>query len=423
MKEVSVSIEINGTQTHVGSISGDTIHDARFKYDREYVDAELPPISVSLPVSKESFSPEATRNFFEGLLPEGFARKSVADWIHSSENDYLTILKTLGSECLGAIRISDGDDVTASYEKLSLDEVKALAREGVSKSTELVTEAHLSLTGASGKAGLYYDNSNDSWYKPKGNAPSTHIVKQSHVRLMGIVTNEQLSLNTASMLGIDIPDSFIVNTGDAREEEILFATKRYDRFIDGDSRIINGLACPYRLHQEDFSQALGIPSQDKYEKGDMRYLPKLFDALRSNAANPIEDQLKLWDILVYDYLVGNTDNHIKNLSLLYSNDLRSIRLAPAYDIVSTAIYSGSNREMAIGIGGERNIDVIGRNHFANAASDAGLNPRIALKRFDMMADRFEKALSTAAENLSKEGYFNAKVIKEKILKHGGYGHL
>ena len=225
------------------------------------------------------------------------------------------------------------------------------------------------------------------------------------------------------MLGIDIPDSFIVNTGDAREEEILFATKRYDRFIDGDSRIINGLACPYRLHQEDFSQALGIPSQDKYEKGDMRYLPKLFDALRSNAANPIEDQLKLWDILVYDYLVGNTDNHIKNLSLLYSNDLRSIRLAPAYDIVSTAIYSGSNREMAIGIGGERNIDVIGRNYFANAASDAGLNPRIALKRFDMMADRFEKALSTAAENLSEEGYFNAKVIKEKILKHGGYGHL
>ena len=34
MKELSVSIEINGTQTHAGTISGDTIHDARFKYAR-----------------------------------------------------------------------------------------------------------------------------------------------------------------------------------------------------------------------------------------------------------------------------------------------------------------------------------------------------------------------------------------------------
>ena len=49
------------------------------------------------------------------------------------------------------------------------------------KSTEILLDTHLSLAGASGKVGLYYDEAGDSWYLPRGLAPSTHIVKQSHV--------------------------------------------------------------------------------------------------------------------------------------------------------------------------------------------------------------------------------------------------
>lgn len=71
------------------------------------------------------------------------------------------------------------------------------------------------------KTGLYYDNK-DGWYMPFGTAPSTHIVKQSHVRLSGIVANEQLCLRTAKILGIDVPESFIISVGTG--EHILFAT-------------------------------------------------------------------------------------------------------------------------------------------------------------------------------------------------------
>lgn len=423
MRKLYVSIEMNGTQTPVGVIAGNTTYDARFTYNEDYVAKNMPAISISLPLSNESFSPEETKKYFEGLLPEGFARKSVANWIHADEEDYLTILEILGSECLGAIKISTDSVTDSRYESLSLEEVKALAREGVSKSTELVTEAHLSLTGASGKVGLYYDEKNDVWYKPMGDAPSTHIVKQSHVRLSGIVTNEQLSLLAAAELGIEVPESFIINTGTAREEEVLFATKRYDRLINKESKMIDGLNCPFRLHQEDFAQALGIASSEKYEKGNRRYLPEIFRILRNYSADPITDQLKLWDIIVYDFLVGNTDNHIKNLSLLYSSDLKRINLAPAYDIVSTAIYSGSSREMAIGIGGERNLDKLRRQHFALAASDAGLNETIALRRFDAMANGFENAMRVVSERLLAAGYDNVNEIKDKILINGGYGHL
>lgn len=295
-KELCVFIEINGVQTQVGTICGSTAADACFSYDKKYIEGQHPAISISLPLTDGKFSSERTKNFFEGLLPEGFARKSVAEWIHATEDDYLTILQALGSECLGAIRISSDAAEQSGYRELSMDEVRALAREGVTKSTELVTAAHLSLTGASGKVGLYYDEQNGVWYQPIGKAASTHIVKQSHIRHHGIVTNEQLALQTAAALGIEIPESFVLNTGNAQDDEVLFATKRYDRQIGDESLFVNGLPSPFRLHQEDFAQALGIASSDKYERDNERYLPKMFNILRNYSIDPITDQLKLWDI-------------------------------------------------------------------------------------------------------------------------------
>ena len=420
MKRLNVYIEISGEQILAGSIAGNNQYDAVFQYDEGYINGKHPALSISLPVGSREFTAIETKNFFEGLLPEGFARKSVSDWIHAPEDDYLTILQVLGAECLGAIRISSETDISGSYEVLSMEDVKVLAREGVSKSTEIITEAHLSLTGASGKVGLYYDEVRDLWYKPIGIAPSTHIVKQSHVRLPNIVINEQICLLAAARLGIEIPESFIINTGTLSDESILFATKRYDRLINDESRIINGIKRPFRLHQEDFAQALGIAAAEKYETGSTSYLKQIFDLLRDNVENPIADQQKLWDIIIFDFLAGNTDNHIKNLSLLYSSDLKRIRLAPAYDIVCTTMYPGSNRNMAIGIGGERLIDRINENHFIDAAAEAGLGKKMAISRFEKLISGFENAILDSCAELSDMGYKESITIGNQILHTGGY---
>jgi hypothetical protein len=192
-------------------------------------------------------------------LPEGFTRRCVAEWMHVEEKDYLSILAGLGQECLGAIKVIDEStlEIQPEYRKLTNDQVRKLAKEGATESAELVTKSHLSLTGASGKVGLYYDGKH--WFLPIGETPSTHIVKQSHIRLKKIVCNEQLCLLTA--------------------------------------------------------KKLGISSAEKYEKNHSGYMPKIFDILRNYSADPIADQIKLWDIFIFNYLVGNTDNHIKNISL------------------------------------------------------------------------------------------------------------
>ena len=421
MRRLSVFVEINGESIYVGEIVGKDSNDACFTYADAYLEnSEHHAISIGLPLEEKTFDAQRTRIFFEGLLPEGFTRRCVAEWMHKDENDYMSILAGLGRECLGAIKIVDESDevIEPEYRELLAKEVYALASEGATESAELVTKSHLSLTGASGKVGLYLDEKEGKWYLPIGEAPSTHIVKQSHVRLKKIVANEQLCLLTAKYLGIEIPESFIVTT-DGDDETVLFATKRYDRKFIENEKMLNGMLVPRRLHQEDFAQALGIAASNKYEKNNEGYLKKLFDVIRSHSADPMTDSLRLWDICVFNYLVGNTDNHIKNLSLLYSEDLKSVRLAPAYDIVSTMIYESSTENMALSIDGIYNINKITRASFEKAASQVGIGPKMAMKRFDVMVKGFGDAINQAKGELKNQGFEQMEQISEMIMKKGG----
>lgn len=419
MKELIVNIERDGDLVPVGHIIGDDPSTACFCYGEEYL-IHGAPISISLPLQEQPFTAAQTKCFFEGLLPEGFTRRSVANWMHVDENDYLSILYGLGRECLGALCVTEeGEQLTASYEPVSEELVRELAAEGAVKSAELVTRSHLSLTGASGKVGLYYDEGKGKWYLPRGTAPSTHIVKQSHVRLAGIVTNEQLSLLTAAKCGIDIPNSFIINLGSGAENEVLFATQRFDRVFAEQPKEIAGLPCPYRLHQEDFAQAMGIPPAEKYEHGEKEYMKDMFDILRRYSSDPISDILKLWDVLVFDILIGNTDAHIKNFSLLYNKNQTSVRLAPAYDIVSTVIYKESPRDLAFRIGGTHSLDGISKESFRIAAGDAGIGEGMAMSRVAELRDRFREALHSSAGELTAAGYPLAAEIERRIMLKGG----
>ena len=96
MKELLVSVERNGSIVPVGKIIGESPSDASFRYSDEYRLGGGTPISISLPLQEDAFSAERTAGFFEGLLPEGFTRRTVAQWMHVDEGDYLSILHGLG---------------------------------------------------------------------------------------------------------------------------------------------------------------------------------------------------------------------------------------------------------------------------------------------------------------------------------------
>ena len=125
MNTYLVSIELLGEQIPVGALEQKNDFEAVFSYSESYLNRPgIRPISISLPLQKEPFSPEETRRYFDGLLPEGFTRRSVAQWLQASEDDYLSILHGLGRECLGAVRISVPNEAPeASYMKLDMEAV------------------------------------------------------------------------------------------------------------------------------------------------------------------------------------------------------------------------------------------------------------------------------------------------------------
>ena len=146
MKQLDVSIEINGRQREVGVISGSNDYDASFCYSEHYLDSDTArPISISLPLTYKPYGPEPTRRFFEGLLPEGFMRRTVAEQNRTDDGDYLSILEMLGAECLGAVQIKGENykNIEPSYKAFDPETMYKLAAEGATRSADLVVEAHL----------------------------------------------------------------------------------------------------------------------------------------------------------------------------------------------------------------------------------------------------------------------------------------
>lgn len=421
-----VSMEKEGSWIPVGTLTGTDSDSICFSYLPEYLrNSSSCGISASLPLQQQLFSPEKTRTFFESLLPEGFTRQAVARSLHLDTNDYCELLFSLGRECLGALRISEEKfpEQDYHYTPLTREQVISLAAEGSDASAGMISRTRLSLAGASGKVGLYYHDG--KWFFPCGLAASTYIVKQSHIRLHSIVANEQLCMLTAKKMGLPVAESFIFSSDSGKSDSsVLFATKRFDRRVPQAGRITDGLPCPVRLHQESFAQALGIPSENKYEKNpDDRYFFRMAELIKQVSTRPLEDLLLLWDAVVFDFLIGNTDNHLKNYSLLYSSDLKYIRLAPKYDIVSSLAYDQITDEMAFSIGESNTIGTITEISFRRAAKEIGLGEKLAVSRMYSLKEKLIPAISSAAEELEQSGFPVAADFKETVLNNGGISRL
>ena len=92
-------------------------------------------------------------------------------------------------------------------------------------------------------------------------------------------------------------------------------------------------------------------------------------SLRTSHGTPGDiDQLAR--IAVFDYLVGNCDNHLKNLSVLHEGG--HVRLALAYDVVRTTFFERFSREMGRRLGSTRSIDDVRPSDFALLAKDLGM---------------------------------------------------
>ncbi len=315
-----------------------------FRYTSDWLEcADRRPLSQSLPLRAAAFGERECAAFFGGLLPEADNRERIASNLGiTARNDY-AMLREIGGECAGALSLIATDKspepesdryapVTEDELILLLDQLPQrplLAGKG---------EIRLSLAGAQNKLALRYDAT--GYAIPLNESPSTHILKPEWTRFPGLVDNETYCLKLAADLGLNVCEVESRQFGSHRCLQV----KRFDRLNQ------SGKVC--RLHQEDFCQALGIPSRIKYQNEGGPDLAQCFDLVRRASSSPAKDLLQLFHAVLFNFLVGNHDAHGKNFSLLYSEPKEplSIRLAPLYDLVSTAAYPDLTDKMAMKVG-------------------------------------------------------------------------
>ena len=355
-------------------------------------------ISAALKVRQGPFSERELRPFFEGLLPEGLARQRLATRFRLDYADVFGLLREIGRDCAGAISIMPEDlapSERAAGGVVWLDD-EQLA-EAVDQLDNLPLGVRpdrgvrLSLAGVQDKLVVMVDSRTGAIGLPRGTTPSTHIPKPApKERYPGLVLNEALCMVLAAEAGLETAGVRLIEVG----AEPALLVERFDR-----RRLGEGVE---RIHQEDFCQALRVPFDRKYqfEGGpDLRRMVDFLNRTSTDAAADIE-RLLLWE--AFNFLIGNSDGHAKNVSILYSD---RHRLAPAYDLVCTEMF-GLAQELGQAIGDEYLPRLIRASHWLRELDHLGLNRRRLGGALADFGVRVEAAMPRAEAWLRGQGHWN-----------------
>ncbi len=179
---------------------------------------------------------------------------------------------------------------------------------------------------------------------------------------------EDLTMHMAEAAKIAVVPHGLIRFDDG---ELCYITRRIDRQPDGS-----------KTAMEDMCQLSERLTEYKY-KGSYEQIAKL---IKKYSAVPQLDLVNFWEVVVFSWITGNSDMHLKNFSL-YKTPL-GFCLTPAYDLLSTLIVMPQDtEELALTLNGKKRK--IKRSDFKKAMTASGLNEKV----IQNMANKFGKAIS------------------------------
>ncbi len=276
---------------------------------------------------------------------------------------------------------------TATAPTLSLtnDELKVLAKEIVKRS--------VTIPGVQPKLSLSLEKNDKEPKKSRltivglwGN----YILKPQSERFENLPENEDLVMHLAAVAGIETASHALLRTDSG---QLVYVTKRFDR--------VNGKKIP----MEDFCQLAELPSANKY-KSTMEKAGALITKY-SSPATRASDLIKYFDLAVFCFLVGNSDMHLKNFSIIKDAESQ-YKLSPAYDLLSSNLAMPSDQEQtALHLNGKKNR--IKKIDFISLGVHIGLTEALVekiIRKYDQaMLKQFEEYISIS---------FLSDEMKEKL---------
>ncbi len=354
-------------------------------------DSESPALSFSLPKRLDPFGRRECRAFFEGMLPEESQRVAIASALGVSAGNGFRLLEYLGGEVAGALVLLPEGEVPPKPRDGApdvLDDQRLLALlDRLPIRPMLAGEGglRLSLAGAQSKLPVLLLDGQIAL--PAPGQPTSHILKPPIPRFKGTTENEFYCMTLARAIGLDVA-SVVMRRVEGRPFLLI---DRYDRKVDGEGRLV-------RLHQEDFAQALGVPSQRKYASEGGPTFRDIFGLLRAAATRPARDVLKLTDAAIFNLIIGNADAHAKNFSLLHAG--ATVRLAPLYDLLSTISYPELSAKLAMKIAKEATLEEIEPRHWDRFAKDIGIGAPYLRRRIGQLCQAVLDQISAVDSSLT-----------------------
>jgi serine/threonine-protein kinase HipA len=224
------------------------------------------------------------------------------------------------------------------------------------------------------------------------------ILKPQTQEFSELPQNEYLCMQMGKKFGINTADCLLLELPDG---SLSYLVKRFDRARKGQKSI--------KIHCEDMQQILG--GRDKYSGSHEQIAGAI---LEHCTFAPLELQ-RLFDLTVFNFVIGNGDAHKKNFSLLTKDG--HISLSPVYDLVSSrTVLPEETDEIALTIGGRKNR--LSRRDFEDFAEYIKITTAYTQKRISgliSLQDEFCRMITASTLTQTLQDRFTA-IVTERLSR-------
>ncbi|MDO8771282.1 MAG: HipA domain-containing protein [Burkholderiaceae bacterium] len=349
-------------------------------------------LSMTTRLHTDGSSVRPVQWYFDNLLPEELLREVLAKEAKIDKSDAFDLLRHFGSESAGSLVLLEPSAPVAGQglKPLTLADLQLRIKNLPHASLTQAAPKRMSLAGAQHKMVVVREG--NELFEPLSGTPSTHILKPNSLspHYPSSVMNEFFTMRLADAIGLTVPavDRLYAPAP-------VYLVDRFDRTRTADKSI-------QRIHIIDTCQLLNKSRAFKYQQANLDTLAEAIKMCRAKTAARI--QLYRW--LLFNVLIGNGDNHLKNISFTVNHE--GVSLAPFYDLLCTAVYATQayaqqvptwpRVELAVSIEGANYFNDITRDTLLKAGASLGLNTGTALRELEAM----EKKLPASADALIED---------------------
>ena len=357
-----------------------------FLYDSSYIEDPLAiSISCTMPLRRDAYEATSLFPFFDGLIPEGWLLDIAERNWKLDGRDRMGLLLACCESSIGAVGVRRHGDAREVSVCRSGPEVIICGGPGdafefpysdeeINEMARRLVVSRISVSGVQPKLSVHLERGEG------GSSRITivgfegdYILKLPSKDFPELVESEHAAMSLALRCGIRTAEfAFAALSGGRRA----YITRRMDR-------------TPYMKHMEDFCQLTERLTERKYFGSYEQIARKI--RLYSSAGGA--DAIRFFEIVLFSFLTGNSDMHLKNFSLLREDD-GAWRLADAYDLLPVRLLMPEDAEdMALTLNGKKaRID---GDDFRAFAKTIGLNERQARHAVSRIADSIAEDFDAA----------------------------